>query len=133
MFRLSIAVCPSSPHQKCLWEEHLGAYQNLPVVFSFTVHRKTELPWRGIYSAATGWLVVQVEPICAIISTSHAPHFSSNLPQPLPPLQSPVGCAGSQLPAGLLRDNLCSIPLYPCSEKRGKQPRHCLQAVPVRH
>lgn len=75
MFRLSIAVCPSSPIRSAFGSSPGGAYQNLPVVLSFSVRRKTELPWRGISSAAAGWLVVQVDPICAIFPTCLA-HIS---------------------------------------------------------
>lgn len=48
MLRLSIAACPSSPIRGGFGRSPGGAYQNLPVLLSFTVHRRTELPWRGI-------------------------------------------------------------------------------------
>lgn len=51
MLRLSIAACPSSPIRSGFGRSPGGAYQNLPVLLSFTVHGRTELPWRGICSA----------------------------------------------------------------------------------
>lgn len=100
MFRLSVAVCPSSPIRSAFGRDTGGASQNLPVVFSFTVHRKRNYLGEvfPVLLLAGSWFKLNPSVLFFPLGCYD---ISSNLPRLLPPLCSAVG---------LLGDSLCPIP-----------------------
>lgn len=72
--------------------------------------------------------MVQVEPICAIISTCHAPHLSNNLPWLLPPCTAAGMGSGTAsapslcIPAGKRETAPALLTAAPAGFKGGGQP-----------